>query len=278
MNFIVLGHTGFIGAPLFARLVNEGYKVFGLNSTQILLGDQYKINIKMRSESNIFEEIKNYITNETIVVNCIWGDLTYEKRNSNSHQYYLDLELDLINYLRATDFKSYVSFGTIYEIYPSESASSATSKYVMCKKQIKTYLEESDVPFSWIRLASVYGQNDSKSRIIFQMLNDKIKGIDTGLLFPHQVMNIYHIDNFLNTFIKFLLDQRFGAFTAISSSWVELIAIKNAIREMEEPVEVSKFPIHGELGSEQVIRVDPSSFLSFIREFEARQSSTPVRH
>jgi nucleoside-diphosphate-sugar epimerase len=273
VNFIVLGHTGFIGSPLFARLVGEEYKVLGLNSSQVLLSNHYKIQIKPRTDSNIFEEIRDYIANETVIINCIWGDLTHEKINSDSHQMYMNLELDLINSLSAINFKSYISFGTIHELKKSDSILSASSKYVECKKQLIGSLEKTNLPYSWIRLASIFGPNDTKFRIITKILTDNIQNVDTELQFPNQLMNVYHVDNFVDSLLKFISLPITGTFLAISTAWVELIEIKKAIKGLEEPNYVSLSPLSEEVDASRVISVESSSFVNFVQDFNAQHAS-----
>ena len=272
MNFIVLGHTGFIGSPLFARLVGEEYKVLGLNSSQVLLSDHYKIQMQPRTDSNIFEEIRDYITNETVIINCIWGDLTHENMNSDSHQMYMNLELDLINSLSTTNFKSYISFGTIHEINKSDSVLSASSKYVECKKQLIGYLEKSNLPFSWIRLASIFGPNDRKFRIISKMLTDNIQNLDTELLFPNQLMNVYHVDNFVDSILRFISFPITGTFLAISKAWVELVEVKKAIQGLKEPSYILLSPLSEEVDASRVISVESSSFVNFVKDFNAQHA------
>ena len=272
MNFIVLGHTGFIGAPLYARLIGQGYKVLGLNSSKISMSSQQEFRLKPRTNFSIFEEIKEFISEETIIINCIWGDLSHEKNNSNSHELYRALEFDLICCLHALNFKLYVSFGTIHEVYTSVSVLSGISKYAESKKQIREHLESSNIPFSWIRIASVFGPNDSKFRIIPQLLVDKIHNVDTQLLYPNQQMNIYHIEDFIDSLVVFISSPSTGSYLATSSMWVKLIDIKNAIRRLEEPNYILVSPLSIETDFFQVISVESSSFIHFVKDFIAHNS------
>jgi nucleoside-diphosphate-sugar epimerase len=266
VNFIVLGHTGFIGAPLFARLIGQGFQVLGLNSRQISVHNHNAIQSQPRTRASIFKQIAEDILPDTVIINCIWGDLSHEKKNSNSHDMYREFELDLIRSLEKLNFKSYISFGTIHEVYTSVSALTSTSKYVESKRQINDYLENSNVPFSWIRIASVFGPNDSEFRIIPRLLLNSIHNVDTELQFPNQLMNIYHIDDLIESLVIFISAPATGSYLALSSMWVELFEIKNAIRRLEEP-EYILSPLSTETNFPQVINVEASSFIQFAKGY-----------
>lgn len=274
MNFIVLGHTGFIGAPLYARLIGQGFEVLGLNSRQTSVRKYHDIQSRLRTRASIFEQIAEYISVDTVIVNCIWGDLSNEKKNSNSHEFYRELELDLIRSLEELNLKSYISFGTIHEVYTSVSVLSGTSKYVESKKQIREYLESSNVPFSWIRVASVFGLNDSEFRIIPRLLVDCIRNVDTELQFPYQQMNIYHINDFIETLVIFISAPITGSYLAVSSMWVDLNEIKNAIQRLEEPNYILTSPLSTEADFSQLLNVEVSSFLQFTQDFIASHTSS----
>ena len=182
MNYIVLGHTGLIGSSIFARLTDHNSQVLGLNSSVVTFNESHNLEIQRRKSSDTFKQIKDFITKETIIINCIWGDLSNKNSNSELHEVNTSLELNLIDNLSLMQFKSYVSFGTIYEETISENIVSISSKYVEGKKLINAHLEKSNIPYSWIRVATVFGPNDLKSRIISQLLKDKANNIDTQLL------------------------------------------------------------------------------------------------
>ena len=267
MNYIVLGHTGLIGSSIFARLTDHNSQVLGLNSSVVTFNESHNLEIQRRKSSDTFKQIKDFITKETIIINCIWGDLSNKNSNSELHEVNTSLELNLIDNLSLMQFKSYVSFGTIYEETISENIVSISSKYVEGKKLINAHLEKSNIPYSWIRVATVFGPNDLKSRIISQLLKDKANNIDTQLLYPNHLMNIYHVDKFVDALIKFISDPIPGSFLAISSSWVELKEVKRALQIMEEPHYISKLPKLEKLNSDQVISIESSSFIGFAKEF-----------
>lgn len=274
MNFIVLGHTGFIGAPLYARLIGHGFEVLGLNSRQISVCKYDEIQSQLRTRVSIFEQIAEYISVDTVIINCIWGDSSNEKKNANSHESHRELELHLIRSLEELNFKSYISLGTIHEVYTSVSVLTGTSKYVESKKQIREYLEISSVPFSWIRIANVFGPNDSEFRIIPRLLVDYIRNVDTELQFPNQLMNIYHINDLIETLVLFISAPIIGSYSAVSSMWVELNEIKNATRRLEEPNYILTPPLSTDTDFPQLLNVEASSFLQFAQEFIASHTSS----
>jgi len=267
MKYIVLGHTGFVGSAIFTRLISENMQVIGINSSLISDYTTTNPNVTLRLKKYLFDEFDQFISSDTVIINCIWGDLNLENRNSNSHNFNSELEISLLKNLRNRKISLYISFGSVLEIQELSDTLTTSSKYVRSKKTVLSYLEKSKIPYSWIRLANIFGPNDKKERIITKLILDRINFVDTELINPNQIINIYHIDKFINTFLSFLLKPLQGRFNALSDSWVTIAEVKQAVYKQVEPNYQTINSIFTNIAKKEIMYIESTSFVDFANSF-----------
>lgn len=267
VNFVVLGHTGFIGSVLFSKLVKANYSVCGLSSSVLSIHKSGQTVSLSRHQLDLFESIEPYIECETVIVNCIWKELTLDKRNSHHHDENAMLEIGFLNRLKDIKFRNYISFGTILEMSFAQNQIEEFSRYVLSKKRVHDFLRNTKFSFAWIRVASLYGKNDSKYRIITQLINDAARDVDTELKQPDQLLNIYHVNELIDAVLREIKSSIYGSFTALSKSWVKVSDVKWAIQTRSEPKYVPETQIPKFAQGADVIQVEHAGFLNFVNNF-----------
>jgi nucleoside-diphosphate-sugar epimerase len=267
LRYIVLGHTGFIGSVLYSRLIEKNFEVIGVNSSVVSIYSASSIKSLSRFGLGLYESINEYINEDTVVFNCVWGKLTLQDRDSIIHYENAKYEIDLLKEIKNIKLKSYISFGSILELYEPNSDLEKVSKYVQSKRQVHQYLESTELPYAWIRVASVFGLNDSKTRVITQILKNNAAGTKTVLNHPDKVLNIYHVEKLIDAVLALVSKPILGNFTAVSETWLTVSEIKKSVEGNREPKYISKIPLLDLLDSRTIMQIESTSFQNFVKEF-----------
>jgi nucleoside-diphosphate-sugar epimerase len=267
LRYVVLGHTGFIGSVLYSRLIEKNFDVIGVNSSVVSIYSASGIKSLSRFGFGLYESINEYINEDTVVFNCVWGKLTLQERDSIIHHENAKYEIGLLKEIKNVKLKSYISFGSILELYEPNSDLEKVSKYVQSKREVHQYLESTEIPYVWIRVANVFGLNDSKTRVITQLLKNNAAGTKTVLNHPHKVLNIYHVEKLIAAVLALVSKPILGTFTAVSETWLTVSEIKKSIESNREPKYISKNPLLDLLDSKTILQIESSSFQNFVKEF-----------
>jgi len=267
LRYVVLGHTGFIGSVLYSRLIEKNFDVIGVNSSVVSIYSASGIKSLSRFGVGLYESINEYINEDTVVFNCVWGKLTLQERDSIIHYENAKYEIALLKEIKNVKLKSYISFGSILELYEPNSDLEKVSKYVQSKREVHQYLESTEIPYVWIRVANVFGLNDSKTRVITQLLKNNAAGTKTVLNHPHKVLNIYHVEKLIAAVLALVSKPILGTFTAVSETWLTVSEIKKSIESNREPKYISKNSLLDLLDSKTILQIESSSFQNFVKEF-----------
>jgi hypothetical protein len=225
-QYVILGSNGFFGTKFAEQVKNTGsnYLLLDRKSLKIFEG---KAEVQVdRAHSNIWDDISKHVTENTIIINCIWPKINYALENSDSHfAAYLE-EISLIEKIRVTN-ATYVSFGSIKE-YESDSS------YSRAKQLIYSNLSSKLRKYFWFRIANCYGTLNS-GRIIDQLFESYSNKTNFTLINPDKVINLYPIETFIGFCLDFISDNNYGDYNIASPQWVKLQDLKISFITLIEP-------------------------------------------
>jgi len=225
-KYVILGSSGFFGSEFAKQIKARGSNclLLGRNSITVFDGkDEFTEN---RKHSHVWEEIRFYLNNNSVIINCMWSKINHTLENSHSHLNSAESEISLIENLKHLHVK-YVSFGSIKE-FESENYYSSAKKKVYSK-----VLSELQNCY-WFRIANCYGTTNSGRFIdhMFQSyLDDKLFKVN----YPDKIINLYPIENLVSLCLASLSDLKSGTYNVASPQWAKLMDIEIAFRTLEEP-------------------------------------------
>jgi nucleoside-diphosphate-sugar epimerase len=143
-------------------------------------------------------------------------------------------ELNLIHSVKGRILK-YISLGSIAEIEDSEISPSNTTLYSDVKKKILIELQESGIPYLWIRLASIYGQNDNRDWLMNQLIDQARSARRIEVKFPNQLLNLCHSDSVAQEILEIQETRKDAALNFYTSQWVTVAELANSFALCQEP-------------------------------------------
>jgi nucleoside-diphosphate-sugar epimerase len=269
-KLLIIGSSGLIGKALFRFAQNNFLSVVGV-------GSDFVINFEsgMRVHSNRkdkfgWADLDPHLDADTLVINAAWGRNTAGDRNSEIHMEFAERELELINKVNGR-ILNYVSLGSIAEIGDSKISPSNKTLYSKAKKSILYELQESGIPHLWIRLASIYGQNDKRDWLMNQLIAHTKSTNRIELQFPDQVINLCQVDSLAQEIIKIQGIKRNTSLNFYTKQWVTVGELANSFELFKEPI-ISKVdsPFFTENDSSGHL-IETPPILNFIRSSTDRE-------
>ena len=233
-SFVVLGDSGFIGSAFLRRLTSTNERVVGITRNRVRVIEDRTAKEYSRKSSDIFIEMEHHLTEETIVINAIWGKNDRQSRQSLIHQEYALQEQSLINQLQGSKI-NYLSFGSIAEINDEQISPSWGTEYSISKKQIYEHLASSSLQSIWIRIASCYGPEDKRNWLLTQLGAAWEYGEELVVENPSQQLNLCHIDSLVTATLELLGSNGTGVFNVTTDQWLTVSEIKNCFNTLVEP-------------------------------------------
>jgi hypothetical protein len=266
MKIFIIGHTGQIGKAIFDYSFSAGIESVGVSSKTIKFCSGTKIIEKPREYPLLFSEMQKYLDEETIIINSSWKNLSSFGKDSEMHLENAIIEIELLRSLRNVKFFQYISFGSILETEIINKFKSE-SKYVTAKSEIHNFLQNNLDNYSWVRLATPYSHFDPGNRIIHKMLTNSMAQIDTLLEKPNEFLNIYRLEDFINSLMLKIFDPLKKEINVGSEVWATLSDIKNSIYNVNELKYETKVDVPFGLNDRDLFLVNSPPFLEFIKEF-----------
>ena len=234
-RFIVIGDSGFIGSAFLEYLVSQNHEVIGVNRNLIR---QYQASSSLVTinnlENDLFSMIRPYVNMDTIVINCAWEKISREFRNSVEHFAAADREVELIRVLSQFNVR-YLSFGSIAELSEVEISPSYGSTYSQAKTRVYENLMNSQLAYTWMRIASCYGENDSREWFLTKLVNSISSKSELIIERPNLMINLCHISSLVNSALNLSPALIGKALNLYTPQWVTLNNLKKSAYELTEP-------------------------------------------
>lgn len=233
-KLLLIGSSGLIGNSILGFAKNCFSSIVCVGSDYIINYENGNRSYSERNDKSGWSDIAPHIDSNTIVINASWGRNTSSDRNSMIQLESSERELNLIHSVKGRILK-YISLGSIAEIEDSEISPSNTTLYSDVKKKILIELQESGIPYLWIRLASIYGQNDNRDWLMNQLIDQARSARRIEVKFPNQLLNLCHSDSVAQEILEIQETRKDAALNFYTSQWVTVAELANSFALCQEP-------------------------------------------
>jgi nucleoside-diphosphate-sugar epimerase len=213
VKIILIGYTGLIGSEIYSQLTNQMHNVIGLNSTTIKLNND----VLLQRTKSLSEDVQEYLENGDVVINAAWVESKRQNRNDTANLSMAKSEIELINTLVKMHIK-YISLGSIAEYKIDEITDSWDSNYAEGKRMVSRYLAKSKADYVWVRVASCFGANDTRSWLVNDLKLNKIKK-GTVASNPNNILNLTSVKNISKELIQLINANDFGDINLMANQW-----------------------------------------------------------
>ena len=216
---LVTGATGFIGANLVRRLLQEGYDVHILTRVSSnkwrLTGVLSKLSdhtVDLREEGKLkglIKEIKPDIIFHLANLGVYGGVQLPEKEYIETN--FLGT-VNLVNACNDIDYKSFINTGSSSEYGPKKHPMKETdvcepiNMYGMTKCAATLYgslvAKTKDKPIVAFRLFSPYGAYDDRTRLVVYCITNALQNNDLNLANPEAVRDYIYVEDILDLYMK----------------------------------------------------------------------------
>ena len=226
VRYIILGSKGFIGTEFSKQVISYECEYVLLDKEYIKIFIDKKIQTYPRSNSGIWEDVYKFINEETIIVNCVWSKIDNSLENSISHLSSEKVEIDFVQKLKVVNCK-YVSFGSIKEF-------ESNTMYASSKRNVYNFVSTELENYHWVRIANCYGSTNT-GRLIDQIYQSFMTGHDFVLNNPEKIINIYPVQQLVNSCIDNVFNLPSGDYNVSSQQWVKLKDLNDSFLNLVEP-------------------------------------------
>jgi len=216
LRIILIGHTGFIGSYLYRKFLRDDSDLIGINSKII----QTKSGSRNRQSFSFVDDLNEFITERTTVINTAWCNNSRKNRNSVEHNTFAESEIELISFLRHKKIR-YLSLGTIAEYRNVEITDSFDSKYAENKRKVSEYLSQNHMNYIWVRIASCFGEEDKRNWFITELLNSK-SDKEITIQNPNYLLNLTSVQKISEMLVRLAKGSRIGEVNLAGKYWYRL--------------------------------------------------------
>lgn len=231
-QIVIVGNSGFIGRQLQKEAELRNFPLVGISSKFVDFKTFKDSQRTTRPSGDLNLDIRNFLTNETIVINTAWISNGRDERNSRSHIDWANLEISLIESVISTGCR-YVSLGSIAEINDDLISTSYGTVYSEAKNMIFEHLSNRCENFLWIRIASAFGKSDSRKWLMTELLEKDGK---LSLRNPSAILNLTDVATISTKILETALSESCGSLNFWSYQWMSLENIKKCFVERSKPI------------------------------------------
>ena len=187
LNYLVLGHTGFIGSAVVEHLTGHNRNVHVVESR--LIPGQVREIIELNSDT------------ETVVVNCVASGVTPNSGSPlTNSQTNVQLATEIVQSSLDNNVHGIIHFASHYELSKNIVAPESRSSYIntkilasdFCKERI-----ESGASLKLIYLPTIIGSNQPKGRLFRDFVECAMKEEVFFVEYPNAGIEIQTIESFL---------------------------------------------------------------------------------
>ncbi len=180
MKVVVTGATGFVGRHTVRKLLDYGYEVTALTTSQVIPEpvSEYISGSNVLA-LNKLEEVTGDLMKGSVIIHCGWSGV--QNTMDSAHYFHAGEQIKFISRIGKFKPKKVISIGTCYEFglrtgsvsvkdVPTPNTPYAQAKdFVRCASEL--ILEEEAVDFVWARLFYVFGNGQHERSLYNQLLS-----------------------------------------------------------------------------------------------------------
>ena len=236
---LITGATGFIGRQCLPLLIERGFEVHAVSSSESLPNDQRGIVEWYRADllepgtaSQIVQDIQpNYL------LHLAWFAKPGEYLESPLNLQWVQASMQMMSAFSESSGEHFVAAGTCFE-YDDEygfcregrTPLAPKSLYGTCKSALQSMLsaqaERCDVRCAWGRIFFLYGQHEHPNRLVASVIRSLLSG-ETAKCSPGtQIRDFMHVEDVARAFVALLESDVSGPVNICSG---KPIALKDVI-------------------------------------------------
>ena len=245
-RFIVTGATGFVGSMLCKKLLDDGHKVYIISrensDLSLLSGILNKVDL-FRYDGEIDNLIQYFCE---IKADCVFhlASLFIPEHKSSDIDWLTSSNLkfgtEILEAMRLSETKNIINTGTAWQHYENE-AYNPVCLYAATKQAFEAILDFYVKAYGFrsltLKLFDVYGENDTRQKLINQLKNISNSNQELKLSEGYQKIDFIHIDDVIKAYICAwrLLDQTdFNGHQDYGVCTGRLITLREFIAKFEE--------------------------------------------
>lgn len=228
-KLLLIGSSGLIGKSILTAAENNFASIVCVGSNYVIKYENKSRIFANRKDKHNWSDLDAHIDADTLVINTAWGRNNSSDRNSQVQVEFAERELDLLHKVKGRILK-YISFGSIAEIEDSQISPSNKTLYSDVKKKIYIEIQESGIPHLWIRLASIYGQNDKRDWLMNQLIAHAKTANTIALKSPNQLINLCHVDSLAQEVLKIQVLRNNAALNIFTKEWLTVQELANSFQ------------------------------------------------
>jgi len=233
MKIAIIGSSGFIGKNLYSYLKKN-------SNDEVLCFPSY-----LKHQSKWIKKITDSIKKDKpeIVINCS-ANQSLETSNKNfkdllNSNLYANIEF-ISQCLRNKEFKSYISFGTKWEL-DNTKHKKILNFYAASKKANDIFFEffsNKKTSLISLKIFDTYGPNDKRKKLLNDLLSSYKRNLILKITSGYQYLDYVHIDELCCLLLKIINDIKlnklkgFNSFTVSSKKPIRLINLINKLKKI----------------------------------------------
>lgn len=233
MKIAIIGSSGFIGKNLYSYLKKN-------SNDEVLCFPSY-----LKHQSKWIKKITDSIKKDKpeIVINCS-ANQSLETSNKNfkdllNSNLYANIEF-ISQCLRNKEFKSYISFGTKWEL-DNTKHKKILNFYAASKKANDIFFEffsNKKTSLISLKIFDTYGPNDKRKKLLNDLLSSYKRNLILKITSGYQYLDYVHIDELCSLLLKIINDIKlnklkgFNSFTVSSKKPIRLINLINKLKKI----------------------------------------------
>ena len=278
-TILLTGGTGFLGSHIAEELINHGYKVVALKRTTSNLWrcNSFKDQIQwINCENLIFAESEIIESNPDILIHAAWNGVKASYRyNWIEQEKNLTYLVSLFEIVKKTRISKIIALGSqaeygdfegsIDESFPCKPNSSYGANKVCVSVLLKSFAEENNIDWYWIRIFSVFGPREEKNWLIPATINTLLEKKEMLLTPCEQQYDYLYIKDFVAGILNIIKNKRnsSGIYNMASGVSIILVDILSFLEDRLSPgqkfLQIGALPYR----SNQVMHMQGNSTLFF---------------
>lgn len=244
MRIVVSGSGGFLGKAFVALCIKNKYPVLLLKKMEAGMTRSENQVLFQNSllETAVIKELENF--GPTVFINFAWKGVNASARSDDQYKYNINLTLESIELAGIAGCKKWIGMGSQAE-YGLKSrrinemdTCNPISNYGKAKLALSIaapgMCESLEIECAWLRIFSVYGENDHPNALIPMLISKMLKHEPIDLTECSQTWDYLYVEDAIEAMHELLLDFKSGIYNLASGEEVILKEVVELVKNVTE--------------------------------------------